>query len=144
MAELDKRNPLRIPIAGWHTGDLKGFAIPTAGSAAALIEIYRGKSGGRDAESSVIWNRAEKYIHFCSDRGPDVVAVLKRIGDEGILAFIPPLEPGDALLMYVKNSCVRRAWAVVRAIRQDDAEDEADQAGDEPDEAESNEAEEED
>jgi hypothetical protein len=144
MAELDKRNPLSIPIAGWHTGDLKGFAIPAPGSAAALIEIYRGKSGGRDAESSVIWNRAEKYIHFCSDRGPDVVAVLKRIGDEGILAFIPPLELGDALLMYVKNSCVRRAWAVVRAIRQDDAEDEADQAGDEPDESESNDAEEED
>lgn len=141
------KNPLGVPLGGWHEGDrfspLRGMAIPTPGTAAALIELYRGKSGGRDAETSVIWNRAEKYIHFCSDRGPDVVSVLKRIGDDGILAFVPPLEPGDALIMYVKLGCTRRAWAVVRAVKGPiaDAEDEdspAD-AGDEQDEAEDSE-----
>lgn len=135
----DNRNPMGVPIAGWHTGALRGFAIPAKGTADALIEIYRAKSGGRDAETSVIWNRAESYIHFCSDRGPDVVSVLKRIGDSGIIALIPPMEPGDSLMLYIRNDCTRRAWAVVRAVRGEDDEDPSDQAGDEPLEAESNE-----
>ena len=141
------RNPLCVPIGGWHEGErfspTRGMAIPTQGTAAALIELYKGKSGGRDAETSVIWNRAEKYIHFCSDRGPDVVSVLKRIGDEGILAFVPPLEVGDALQMYVKLGCTRRAWAVVRAVKGpiEEAPDDAEpaDAGDERDDAEDNE-----
>ena len=140
----DKQNPLGIPIAGWHTGDLRGFAIPTKGTAEALIEIYKSKSGGRDAESSVIWNRAESYIHFCSDRGPDIVSVLRRIGDGGILAVMLPNEPGDSVMLYIKNECVRRAWAVVRAVRGDDEEGAADAACDEPSEAEATDSEEED
>lgn len=132
--QLTGSNPLDIPIAGWHGGEkfspLRGMAAPTQGTAAALIEIYRGKSGGRDAETSVIWNRAEKYIHFCSDRGPDVVSVLRRIGDDGILGFTPPLEPGDALIMYIKLSCTRRAWAVVRAPRRGDCGDDDDSDSD--------------
>jgi hypothetical protein len=141
------RNPLGVPLGGWHEGEryspIRGMAIPTQGTAAALVELYKGKSGGRDAETSVIWNRAEKYIHFCSDRGPDVVSVLKRIGDEGILAFIPPLEVGDALLMYVKLGCTRRAWAVVRAVKGpiEDPPDDAEPADacDEREDAEDNE-----
>jgi hypothetical protein len=41
-----------VPIAGWHTGALRGFAIPAKGTADALIEIYRAKSGGRVELSS--------------------------------------------------------------------------------------------
>ena len=131
-----KKNPLGIPVGGWiDSGDLRGLALPTVGTAGALIEAYRGKSGGRDAETSVTWSRGEPYIRFSSDRGPDVISVLKRAGDEGIYAFTPPEDGGDTLFLYLRSEVARRAWAVVRAARGGDAQDEGDptdDAGDEP------------
>jgi hypothetical protein len=128
------KNPLGVPLGGWHEGDrfspLRGMAIPTPGTAAALIELYRGKSGGRDAETSVIWGRGEPFIHVSSDRGPDIISILKRIGDEGIHGFIPPQRAGDTLFLYVREGCARRAWAVVRAIRRGD--DESDEGEGDP------------
>ena len=140
----DDRNPHGIPHAGWRTGAMAGMAHPTRGTADALIEIYRSKSGGRDAETGVIWNRAEKFVHFSSSRGPDIVSVLKRVGDDGILAFMPPRDEDleDDLILYIKLDRTRRAWAVVRVARggEDEAEpeDEAADACDEPADAESN------
>ena len=121
------------------------MAKPTAGTSSALIELYRGKSGSRDAETGVIWNRSEKFVHFSSNRGPDIVAVLKRVGDEGIVAFIPPINLEDELILYIKLARTRRAWAVVRVLRAagETDEDEPD-AGDEQDDAESQGEEEED
>jgi hypothetical protein len=125
---------------------MAGMAYPTRGTADSLIELYRSKSGGRDAETGVIWNRAEKFIHFGSSRGPDIVAVLKRAGDDGILAFLPPRdeELEDDLILYIKLDRTRRAWAVVKVARggEDECEDEdeAAEACDEPADAESNES----
>jgi hypothetical protein len=132
----DKTNPMGIPIGGWiDAGDLRGLALPTPGTAAALIEAYRGKSGGRDAETSVLWSRGEPYVHFCSDRGPDVIAVLRRAGDQGIYAFSPPQEPGDTLFLYLRPEVTRRAWAIVRATRGAEEGDDEDQLADAGDEA---------
>jgi hypothetical protein len=132
MGLRDARNPMGVPMAGWITSNGNSeFALPTAGTADALIEIYRGKSGGRDAETSVIWGRGEPYIHISSDRGPDIISILKRIGDAGIYGFIPPQRAGDTLFLYVRDDCSRRAWAVVRSIRKDEGE----QDGDPPDDA---------
>jgi hypothetical protein len=144
---MKRQNLFNIPTAGWHKGNLAGYAVPTAGTAAALIELYRVKSGGRDAETGVIWNRAEKFVHFSSNRGPDIVAVLKRIGDEGILAFMPPISLEDDLLMCIKTERTRRAWAVVKVLRaggededeESDSDDLAADACDEPEDEESNE-----
>ena len=149
MSRQDKRNPMGVPLAEWFPREIShqfsGMASPTAGPAACLIELYRGKSGSRDAETGVIWNRSEKFVHFSSNRGPDIVAVLKRVGDEGIVAFIPPISLEDELILYIKLARTRRAWAVVRVLRaagDDDAEDEGADAGDEQDEAESQDEEE--
>lgn len=142
---MSNQNLYNIPIGGWHTGGLAGYAKPTAGTASALIELYKVKSGGRDAETGVIWNRAEKFIRFGSNRGPDIVAVLKRVGDEGILAFMPPINLEDDLLMCIRLERTRRAWAVVKVLRSGAEDEEPDQddlaadAGDEPDDEESNE-----
>jgi len=145
----DKRNPMGVPLAEWFPRDnshpFSGMAKPTAGTAAALIEAYRGKSGGRDAETGVIWNRSEKFVHFSSNRGPDIIAVLKRVGDEGVLAFLPPHNLEDELILYIKLERTRRAWAVVRVLRapgEQPEEDEQADAGDEQDEAESSDEEE--
>ena len=128
-------NPLGIPTAGTiPDGDLRGVYLPAPGTASALIDAYRGKSGSRDAETGVTWSRGTPYIGFSSDRGPDIISVLRRIGDDGIYGFIPPRDAGDTLFMYVKAGCSRRAWAVVRNIRgADDAsgDDQLDDAGDE-------------
>ena len=136
----DSANPHRIPVGGWvETGDLRGLALPTLGTAAALIELYRGKSGGRDAETSVTWSRGVSYVSFSSDRGPDVISVLRRAGDEGIHAFVPPQSASDTLFLYLRQESTRRAWAVARASRggedlsEEDPQDDAgsDAAGDE-------------
>ena len=138
-----------VPLAEWFPREIShpfsGMAKPTAGTSSALIELYRGKSGSRDAETGVIWNRSEKFVHFSSNRGPDIVAVLKRVGDEGIVAFIPPINLEDELILYIKLARTRRAWAVVRVLRAagETDEDEPD-AGDEQDDAESQGEEEED
>jgi hypothetical protein len=132
----DKRNPIGIPTGGWITeGDLRGLALPATGTASALIELYRGKSGGRDAETSVTWCRGEPYVHFSSDRGPDVISVLKRAGDEGIYAFVPPTAAGDTLFIYLRQERSRRAWAVVRAGRGGEGQDDEDSPADAGDDA---------
>jgi len=143
---MNRQNPYNIPTAGWHTGNLAGYARPSVGTAAALIELFRVKSGGRDAETGVIWNRAEKFVHFGSSRGPDIVAVLKRVGDDGLLAFMPPISLEDDLMLCIKLERTRRAWAVVKVFRggaeeedeEQDADDLAADACDEPEDAESN------
>ena len=136
---------MEVPLAEWFPREIShpfsGMARPTAGTSAALIELYRGKSGSRDAETGVIWNRSEKFIHFSSNRGPDIVAVLKRVGDDGIVAFIPPINLEDELILYIRLDRTRRAWAVVRVLRsgaeEEADEDEAADAGDDADDAES-------
>ena len=135
MGGRDRRNPLDVPVGGWSTSAGNSeFALPTAGTAEALMELYRGKSGGRDAETSVIWGRGEPFIHVSSDRGPDIISILKRIGDEGIHGFIPPQRAGDTLFLYVREGCARRAWAVVRATRRTEGEcEDGSEAADPPD-----------
>ena len=136
MGARDDRNPLHIPTSGViDSGDLRGVYLPAAGTASALISAYKGKSGSRDAETGVTWSRGMPYICFSSDRGPDIISVLRRIGDDGIYGFLPPRDAGDTLFMYVKSSCSRRAWAVVRAIKGDDDQEEDDQSPDACDDA---------
>ena len=138
------RNPLGIPHGGWFPSghQFRGMAAPTQGTVDALVEIYKGRSGGKDAETSVIWGRTEKFIHISSDRGPDIVSIVRRVGDEGILAFRPPEREGDCLLLYVKLEMSRRAWAVVRANRsaQEEEQDPADEVEEAPEDEDADEA----
>lgn len=134
----DPRNPLDIPIGGWIAkGDLRGYALPTTGTAAALIELYKGKNGSKEAETCVIWGKSDPYVSFTSDRGPDVISVLKRSGDAGIVAFRPITQYDDTLCLYLTRESTRRVWAIVRVGRKSEDGDptsEAEDEGDDPNE----------
>lgn len=76
---------------------------PQPGLAKGLIEIYRGRGGGPEAETAVSWHKwAPDRISLCSDCGRDIAAIVRRVGDDGILSFKVPERPTWPIFIDIK------------------------------------------
>lgn len=112
------RGPSGKPWDGWQT--------PLPGLAKRLVEIYKGRGGGPEAESNVAWHKWATHIDFSSDRGRDVAAVAKRVGDSGIVGFRIPDRPDWPIFLTIRGNLFRTAAHAFKAKRGDDDNDDVD------------------
>lgn len=76
---------------------------PLPGLAAGLVEIYRGRGGGPDAETIVSWHKwTPDRVSLCSDCGRDIAAIVRRVGDDGILSFKVPDKPAWPIFIDIR------------------------------------------
>lgn len=72
-------------------------AVP--GTASTLAALFKGKGGSPTAETFISWHKetakAGGYVTHSSTRGRDTAALLRRIGDDGIVSLTLPVDHDD-------------------------------------------------
>jgi hypothetical protein len=93
----------------------------TRGTAAAIEALFKGKGGGPEAETMVLWNKEDAHtmgtVTFSSNRGRDVAALIKRLGDEGIHSFDLGRSVQDYATINVKQDRFRSVAHAFRASK---------------------------
>lgn len=107
------------------------YQRPVPGTAARLIEIYKGKGGGPESESGFTWSKWKDTISFSSCRGRDIAALARRLGDDGISGFMIPSRPDWPIFIDVKPERFRTAAHAFKAAPRADGE--ADDDGEDSD-----------
>ena len=73
-----------------------------------------GHSGGPEAECSLGWMKGIQTVSVCSSRGVDVAAILRRVGNAGVVSWRAlPSDGGSVFLVLDARAC-RPAAAVFR------------------------------
>ena len=73
---------------------------PAPGTASALAQLFKGKGGSPTAESFISWHKEtakeSSHVTYSSTRGRDTAAVLRRVGDDGIVSLTFPVDHDDS------------------------------------------------
>lgn len=120
------RNLPGVPLEPLKTGRSRWqeYQRPKPGTAAQLVEIYKGKGGGPESESVVLWSKwQDDVVQFTSDRGRDIAAVVKRLGDDGIHSFKVPDKPDWPIFINAKADRFRTVAHAFKAAKRDADED---------------------